>query len=207
MLSQASAVDVRQRLDFDLQVRTREGDLVTISFDQKVDVQGSTLGSVSAGAAGLGLDLDSRFSSSAQTRLAVSVSGDLNDTERIAIDGLLKQIQATVDEFVGGATPDLRQVLDQYGQMPEALSEFALSLNVQQSYRARAAYTQNPVQALAQPGLARFGATQAVLDQLAQLGDAQKDLMATARDRFEDVSAAGLVRAAVPEYLGDVLRL
>ena len=122
----------------DIQVQTKEGDIVTISFDQ------ATSASQSALYAEQGNSQLSIFqqSSSFESSFSLSIEGDLNEDELQSLSGLFDKMSKVSHEFFNGNVNEAFEHAQKIGFDTEQIAAFSLDLNMKSSVEAIAAYQQ-----------------------------------------------------------------
>lgn len=194
-------VSVFERQQFELQLTTVEGDQVSISYSAQASLQQSQRTDTLALGGSTTKQLETASQASQSSQINVVVRGDLNQQEQQAIDSLLQGIQETVDSFVSNEQLDIADLQQRFAEVPSVLSDYALSLAVEQQVSVIETYQQ-----VAQPvEPSKFAPEIELLDQLSRFGQAQKSLIEAAKAQFDDASAASLVRNTVPAYLQQAL--
>lgn len=115
-----------------LEIHTREGDTITLSFASKSGVSVQNL-QAGGGAAQLSTDAIQAFG---QNGLTISVQGDLNDAELQAVQDLMGRVNQLADAFFGG---DVDAALSQAGGLGfdnSQLTDYSLHLALQQTFAA-----------------------------------------------------------------------
>jgi hypothetical protein len=121
----------------ELQIRTQEGDLVTLKFSNKVStsIAGRVSGSGSTEVMNAGVEMRSH------SRMSISVTGSLNDDELQAIYNLADEVGELTERFFSG---NVDQALSQAMNLDydsSQLADYSLDLRLKQSVRAYATYT------------------------------------------------------------------
>jgi hypothetical protein len=115
-----------------LEIHTREGDTITLSFASKTGVSVENLQATSGGVQLAGNDIQA-FS---RSRVTVSVQGDLNAGELQAVQDLVGQVNHLADGFFGG---DVAAALTQGGGLnfdSSQLVDYSLHLALKQTFEA-----------------------------------------------------------------------
>lgn len=130
----------------EFQVRTREGDVVTLSFSQQSSHSVQAFQFEEPGVRFSAVDR----AASAQTRLDVEIQGELSEEERDAIDELARSMGKVSHAFFNGNFRSALHHVTKSGFDPAQLSGFSLELSAQHSFRSVAAYQQtgNPQHAV-----------------------------------------------------------
>lgn len=124
---------------FALELRTKEGDRVTITFDHASAFQAS-FGATRDGSGNSAAVYN--VSRAERSSFQFSIQGDLNDDELNAIHNLIQDVSMIADDFFSG---DLQSAFDQASEFRMDRSQLAsMSLELKQSmqYTAAAAYQQ-----------------------------------------------------------------
>ncbi|WP_430461982.1 DUF5610 domain-containing protein [Thalassolituus sp. LLYu03] len=117
-----------------LQVLTRDGDRVEVSFSQSAD---QSLQS-SAG--------NMRFTANNQQSWNMQVSGSLSDAEKTALEGLFGDVQSLSEQFFGGDIGSALQSAMSLGFDGSQLASMSLSLTQQSVISTSRAYAPAPVE-------------------------------------------------------------
>ncbi len=136
----AGRLDMSQAREFSFQVRTQDGDLVTInaagnrSFSAEGVVSTATDGESSASAAS--------FSQSVTqgSTFSFTVEGELDEGELAAINDLLHGVNDLADEFYGGDAATAFAQAQELGYNNDEIAGFALRLSQTVTSRAAVAY-------------------------------------------------------------------
>ncbi len=127
----------------DLQVRTQDGDIVTISFSSQLASQNSSLLGVASGSQGAAAVLAYQQNTSTSSNFSFSVEGYLDDGEQEALTSLLRQVGELSDEFFNG---DFDTAFAMALDFKMDTAEFsALSLDLARSSRANIVETYTSV--------------------------------------------------------------
>lgn len=122
----------------DIQVKTREGDTVSIRFNQSGSSSQTSFQAEQR---------ESQFSlyqqsSSFESSFSFSVDGDLNEGEKQSISDLLDKINQVSDEFFNGNVKTAFEHALKVGFDTEQIAAFSLDLNMKSSIEAIMAYQQ-----------------------------------------------------------------
>ncbi|WP_396586210.1 DUF5610 domain-containing protein [Bermanella sp. R86510] len=118
-----------ERNDFSFQLKTREGDVVTIRALSESQSSGQFMRADSKEG---GMSYQS-VSSSSRSGYSFEVKGDINDKEMQAIDDLMAQVNDLSTEFYSG---DIGRAFDMAMELtsdPKQIAEFSLNLKQQQT--------------------------------------------------------------------------
>ncbi len=123
---------------FDLQVRTAEGDIATLSFSQDEHFSTSFVSQQAASGAVQALSAQALQASG----FHMGVQGSLNTQEAAAVNALAQQVSEVADDFFGG---DMEAALQNAARIDistqaDTLSEYAFSLQTTQTQLAAAVY-------------------------------------------------------------------
>jgi hypothetical protein len=168
-----AAYDMKRAETFEMEIKTREGDTVRLSYsaNQSAGFKASRID----GDGGITQTL-SAYSSKSEN-LSFSVQGDLNDDEKQAIANLMKDVDKLAQDFYGGDMQGAMQHAMALDMNKEQLSSLSLDLGYTQSRSAIAAYRQ--VGALDQSG---NGHAPLNHREVGILGDFNQGLEATLRE-------------------------
>lgn len=122
----------------EVQVVTKEGDIVKIKLSQSV---ATTQGSVSFQQNGQSASAF-QFSSENSSNLSVSVQGNLNEDEQASLKKLLKEMDSVGQDFFKGNLKDAFEHTQKIGLDTGQIAGFSLSLSSSKSIQAVAAYQQ-----------------------------------------------------------------
>ncbi|EXJ16840.1 DUF5610 domain-containing protein [Imhoffiella purpurea] len=138
--------------DFSLQLRTKEGDTVKVSFSRNLDIQNS----VAAAADGEGNQaMTWDLSRTESTGYRFSVQGDLNEDELQAIQSLVQDVGKVASEFYSG---DVQKAFEQVSDVSFDSSQLAsMNLRMSRSEQYSAAQQYQQTQQLENPDQARAG--------------------------------------------------
>ena len=122
----------------ELQIHTKEGDLITLRFSNKVAAAVSSQQSTQGGTTqqSTSIDLHSR------SRVSVEIKGDLNSDELAAVNDLVGKVSDLASQFYGG---DVGATLTQATNLSydtTQLADYSLNLHLKQSIRAYAQQVQ-----------------------------------------------------------------
>lgn len=146
-LANFSAAQVGEARDFSFELRTQDGDIVTINASALYAAQGSQASSSRDGVSVSSVNFESYEESS----FSLSIEGELDEDELKAINDLLSNVNNLADEFYNG---DLNVAFDKalsLGFDSDEISGFALSLTQVKSVRAIQAY--QPEQEILKPNV------------------------------------------------------
>ena len=168
-----AAHDMKRAETFEMEIKTREGDTVKLSYsvNQSAGFKASRI----ADDGGITQTL-SAYSSKSEN-LTFSVQGDLNDDEKQAIANLMKGVDKLAQDFYGGDMQGAMRHAMALDMDKEQLSSLSLDLGYTQSRSAITAYRQVGA-------LDRNGNGLAPLNQreIGTLGDFNQGLEATLRE-------------------------
>lgn len=122
---------------FEMQLRTQEGDEITVSFGQRSEFSASAAAYADSDgnrAAAYSMSRTEEFGYS------FSVKGNLSEDEMTAIRDLVRDVNQMADDFFGG---DVQKAFDQAGDMrfdSSQLASLELSMSQSQQYTAAQAY-------------------------------------------------------------------
>lgn len=152
---------------FSLEVRTQEGDVVTLNVRSAQGHGVAQSATQQAGLAGMQLNI----AQSSAFQLDFSVEGDLNDKEQRALTELFGNINQLADRFYQGDIEQAFKKALSIGYDGSQIAGFALELRQTQVYQATAAYG----------NVAKLGNSQASAVQgFMPLADFARDIMNTA---------------------------
>ena len=188
-LSQLRAERFEQSVEHSLsfEVTTREGDRVTLQFEQ-LDYAGYAANTT-------------RFESAQASQRAVSMSvvGDLSESELAAIDRAVQSASELASRFFGGDLSTPAEVLASLDFDSAELSTFALDMRQAQSLELTQVY---------QPAQSRLSGLASrntgIADLLQALGDGQRRMIEALGEVLDAPSAASLTRGLVPELIAPV---
>ncbi len=184
-------IDVAHRFErsaeasFELQVRTQDGDQVTLKFSQLDSEQGFLAYRQTADSE----ELIARHSAVSGSRFEMSVEGDLNAEELAAITDFTQNIQQVSENFFDGNVQAAFEQGMQLGFDTEQIAGFALALEYSQSSVATTRYRE--ISALEQTDGFRLPG----LDQVKGLLNQMKGVFAQAHGLFEqsEQAASGML--------------
>ena len=136
MAMQAVATNISHSAE--IQVMTKEGDLVTISFNQASASSSSTL-QMEQGDKKLSISSQSYSLSSG---FNMSIEGDLNKKEEKSLAKLINKISKVSDKFFKGNIKSAFKHAQKIGFNMNQIAGFTMSLNREESVQAVAAYHQ-----------------------------------------------------------------
>lgn len=128
------AASYRRDESVDLQVQTRDGDIINLSFEANVSADASRTFALGSGPGGSFAGVASQSSYSSSLSFSLTVQGELDAGEREALNALLEDVAALSDEFFNG---DFDQAFAMALEFEMDSSEFsALSLDLASATRA-----------------------------------------------------------------------
>ena len=122
----------------EIQVKTREGDLVTISFNQ-ASTSSSSAFQMEQGDSKISIYSESYSLSSG---FSMSIEGDLNEEETESLAKLIKKMSKVSDKFFKGNINAAFKHAQKVGFDTEQIASFSMSLEMEKSVQAVAAYQQ-----------------------------------------------------------------
>ncbi|NOR71596.1 MAG: hypothetical protein GQ532_18235 [Methylomarinum sp.] len=122
----------------DIQVTTKEGDVVTISLNQSASSSRSSFYAEQGNNKIAAYEESSSFSSG----FSMSVEGDLNEDEQKSLTDLINKMSKVSDKFFKGNINAAFKHAQKIGFDTEQISGFSMSLNKERSIQAVAAYQQ-----------------------------------------------------------------
>lgn len=133
-----AALDVKRAQTFEMEIKTREGDIVKLSYsaNQSAGFKASRIADDSGVEQAL-----SAYSSNSEN-LSFTVQGDLNEDEKTAIANLMQGVDKLAQDFYGGDMQGAMQHAMALDMNQEQLSSLSLDLSYTQSRSAIAAYQQ-----------------------------------------------------------------
>lgn len=177
-----SSYSERNETEFSLELRTREGDVVSLNFRQ-LDYRSSAQGNGTS-VSEQGLD----------RMVNMSVTGDLSDAEFAAIDRLLAQVTEEAASFFEGDLLATAARLTSLDFDSEQLASFSLDFTRTSQIELTQVYTDSS-QSLSDLASRDSG----VASLLEMLASTQRQLMEDAKVLFDAPSAAKFARSLVPE--------
>ncbi len=185
-------VAIQQSRSAEIQVKTREGDTVTISFSQSASSSRSAL-QVRQGDSSLQAFQESY---SENSDFSISIEGDLNQDEQKSLQKLMKKMQKVSDAFFHGSGKAAVQHAQKLGFNDQQIAGFSMDLSMRNSVQAVAAYQQTsaPQQTVQPDLLAQAG--DFMNQAKTMLADAQTSLQSLAEPRqsFQELfSGIGLL--------------
>lgn len=127
-----------QTRSFDMQVKTRDGDLVTIRVNGEESLRSSSFAGSADGVAVSGFD----GSYSNNSRFSFSVEGDLDEGELAALNDLFSQVNDIADTFYAGdVEAAFNQAMD-VGYDASELAGFAVNMRRTEVVAVRQAYVE-----------------------------------------------------------------
>jgi len=189
------SLDAELVTSLELSLKTREGDLVTLDFNQ-VDVLQRTR------FAGTSLDGDSvridSFNEETDRVVNMNVSGDLSEVEKAAIDSVLARIIEVANKFFDGSVSAALNKLKTMEFDTGTLAELSLKMSMTKSVAFTRAYQGGEEQL---HGLASRDSE--VNSMLEFFADEQKKLIDMASSVLDGESAVKLVRSLLPAMIAD----
>lgn len=122
---------------FSLDLTTKEGDRVTITFDHASDMQAS-LGATTDGQGGSAAVYN--VSRAERNEFQFSVEGDLNDDELEAIQNLIQDVSLIADDFFNGDVQSAFEQASEFEMDRSQLGSMSLNMSRSEQYTAVAAY-------------------------------------------------------------------
>lgn len=180
-----------------LSLRTAEGDEISLNFKQLDVLQTETFSGQQLSGERVRRDDESE---SSERFVTIEVDGDLSAEERAAIDRVIAGVTDVANQFFSGAYDEARTQLASLDFDASTLSELSLNLtttrqaDIARSYRGDA----DPLDQLRNRG-------GEIVQALEFLATEQRQLIDSAKDVFDDASAARLVRTLVPSLLADAV--
>lgn len=193
-----AALDTKRAETFDMEIKTREGDIVKLSYS----VNQSAGFKASRVADGNGVSQEVSAYSSRSENLLFSVQGDLNDDEKKAIDDLMKNVDTLAKDFYSGDMQGAMQRAMALDMNKEQLSSLSLDLSYTQSRSAISAYREvGALDPNTRPPLRKA--------EVGTIGDFNKDLQGMLREAsrfFQDADklVQKLFRDIAPEASNEV---
>ncbi len=183
-------------VSFELELRTVEGDRVLLRFDQ-LDVASST-GLEARG--GDGGRLTVQVADERTERLVhMEVSGDLSESERTAIDGVLAAVVEAANGFFSEADGDVMARLEALSFDSAALADLSLQMSMSSQVEVLRAYGHGSAEGDALERLAHRDSE--VMRSLALVADAQRRVVSLASEVLSEASAVKMARALLPPLL------
>jgi hypothetical protein len=180
-----------------LSLRTAEGDEISLNFKQLDVLQTETFSGQQLSGERVRRDDESE---SSERFVTIEVDGDLSAEEQAAIDRVIAGVTDVANQFFSGAYDEARTQLAALDFDASTLSELSLNLTttrqaeIARSYRGDA----DPLDQLRNRG-------GEIVQALEFLATEQRQLIDSAKDVFDDASAARLVRTLVPSLLADAV--
>ncbi len=122
----------------DIEVRTQEGDIVTISLNELSENSQSELQGKQGNSSLSAYSESSSYSSS----FSLSIEGDLNEDELKSINDLIKKMTKVSDKFFDGNIAGAFKHASKIGFNTEQIAGFSMDLNRERSVQAISAYQQ-----------------------------------------------------------------
>ncbi len=166
------STDYQKETKLSLQVRTRDGDVVTIEVEKLSTASQSQY----ARNDGDSLVLVSEHNTAARASLQYRVTGDIDAGERGALENLIDRIDKVADTFYEGNVSEALQLVDNFNFDTTELAGFSLSLNQVETSRAASAY--QSVSAYGEEGRTPPG----MVNRMMPLGQVLQDLRTTMTD-------------------------
>ncbi|MGB0467405.1 MAG: hypothetical protein ACPGF7_07755 [Pontibacterium sp.] len=137
--SLSAAERFSQADSFSLDLTTREGDRVTISFDH-ASVYQASLGATADGKGGSAAVFD--ISRAEQNQFQFQVQGDLSTEELDAIQNMIKDVSLIADDFFEGDVQAAFERASEYQMDRSQLASMELHMSRSEQYSAVSAYEQ-----------------------------------------------------------------
>ena len=188
-------VDKRFEANLSLDLRTQEGDTVTLDFSQldvleKSRFRGRTLDG--------GKVRDFEFNQSQDRLVNAELTGDLNDAERAAIGNVISTVIEVAQSFFRGDVGQAVAKLQSMDFQADQLAELSLNMSMSASVAVSSAY-HNGDDRLHQLA----GRDSDVSQALEFMASEQKRLLDLAQEELDPASAAKLVRTLLPTLLSE----
>ena len=122
----------------EIQVKTKEGDLVTISFNQ-ASASSSSAFQLEQGGSKVSINSESY---SLESGFSMSIEGDLNKHEEKSLAKLIKKMSKVSDKFFKGDIKSAFKHAQKIGLDTKHLASFEMGLEMKKSVQAVAAYQQ-----------------------------------------------------------------
>jgi hypothetical protein len=192
------SLDAELVTSLELSLKTKDGDLVTLDFNQ-VDVLQRTR------FAGKSLDGDrvrvNSFNEETDRIVNMNVTGDLSDAEKAAVDAVLERVIEVANKFfdgsVGAALGKLKTMEFDTG----TLAELSLKMSMTRSVEFTRAYQGGEEQ------LRRLASRDGEVNNMLEFfADEQKKLIDMANEVLDGESSARLVKSLLPPMLEEPLQ-
>ncbi len=121
---------------FALEIRTQDGDLITLTMES----MRSSSQSASLEQNADGFRFTSTHETQARDSIQFSVEGNLDKDERKALNELIKKVDHFADKFFDGGVPNLLHHASKLGFDSEEIAGFSLSLSQVETHQASVAY-------------------------------------------------------------------
>jgi len=125
----------------DIQIRTQEGDVVTISLNQSASSSQTAFQAEQGGSSISAYSESNSFSSA----FSLSIDGDLNEDEKKSLAALINKMSKVSDKFFKGNIQGAFKHAQKVGFDTEQIAGFSMDLNSERSVQAVAAYQQTTV--------------------------------------------------------------
>lgn len=168
-----AAFDMKRAETFEMEIKTREGDIVKLSYSASQAAGFAASRFADDG----GVKQEISAYSSKSENLSFSVQGDLNDDEKNAIANLMQDVDKLAQDFYGGDMQGAMQHAMALDMNKEQLASLSLDLSYTQSRSAISAYRQ--VGALDQAARSRAPLSNGEVD---TIGDFNKNLASMLRE-------------------------
>lgn len=165
----------------EIQIETRDGDKVSLNLAALQAYQSNSSQSVAATEQGTSVAMSRYESQYSEFTFEYSLEGQLDDAEREAISGLVKDLADVADTFFNG---DMKAAFDKglsLGYNTEELSGFAMELNYSESLR------QSQVVSAYGNGRSANAPGQSVIKPLKELNQELEDISAKVTQQFENM--------------------
>ena len=186
------SLSAQQNRSAEIQVKTREGDIITINFNQSSSSSQTALklqqGDSSIQAFQKSADQSSAFS--------ISIEGELNPDEQKALQKLLKKMHKVSNAFFQGNNKTALKHALKLGFNDKQLASFSINLSQQKSFQAVTAYQQTamPEQKINSNLLSQAGEFMAQAKTLLQGAESALQSFAEPQQSFNELfSSIGLL--------------
>ncbi len=201
--SRTSVLDVNMRTKqrSSIRIRTQEGDIVRFDLKQVNRLSASDVAFSNED----GMATSTAVEMSSRSRMSVQVKGDLNESERVAIQAVFEQAQQMADDFFGGDIAAAFDAAQGFEYDAEQLARVNLRFRMRQTSNIAYSETVNTrpapaVASVAEPSQAESPALAAASTDAAPRTDLPVDSVV---DTAEPVAAVEEQAAAEPPALSD----
>ncbi len=125
----------------DIQIKTKQGDIVTISLNQSATNSSSTLQAEQGNSKVIAYS----ESNSVESGFSISIEGDLNKEEQKSLTELINKMSKVSDKFFNGNVKSAFKHAQKMGFDTEQIASFSMDLRKEKSVQAVAAYQQTTV--------------------------------------------------------------